>query len=165
MQERPLWYFISFMVYFTYTRWGCVYAIGYGCNPVSFQTLKQLYFACRWQASKNCGRSSDFCPSLQLTSPSTSGVSVPWVSSSRLGLASLDCGFSGLFSSRDTFFVPCCGGGATSRFSRSWWSSTLLFFSLNVTGSQLVYPGRRFSFSLLWADHSKQERKVQDVRV
>lgn len=142
-------------------------------NGFLWSTQINLYFSLlqkppQWLDWQQAGRqgwtSTDQQVSLQsaeLTIPSASSVSMPWVSFCLLGCAIVANGFSCLFSCRSTVFVPGRSARAPSRFSRCWCSSTLLFFSLGVSRSRLVCPARLFSVTPLWADQSKQEGKRQ----
>lgn len=119
--------------------------------------MSQAHFPCR-EAGSHEYRQTNWLQSqlVELTNPTTSVVSVPRVSFSLSGWACLACGFIGLFSPRGTVSVPgcSCSGGQ---------SGTLLFFSLNISRSHLICPGEGFSITPLWADQTKQERKVCKV--
>lgn len=150
----------------TSNTWGCLYAaMAYRCRvlysrPCSTTNSNKAHFPCR-EAGKNIRQVNGLQSELiELTDTSTSGVSVSLVSFTLCGGTSLDCGFSCLFSSRGSIFVPCRGSGATSRFGGSGQSGTMLLFSLNFPRSHLVCPGMGFSITALWADQSKQEEKV-----
>lgn len=120
-------------------------------GPAPLQTaIKHIFHAGRQARTQTGQRAS---AAAELTSPSTSGVSMPLVSFTLCGWDSLgcglDCGFSCLFSSRGTIFVPCSGSGATSRFCRSGQSATLRLFSLIFPRPHQVCPGMGFSVTAL----------------
>lgn len=147
----------------THSQWVFVKHTNKICTSVFSKNLHSDLTDSR-QAGRQGWTSTDQQVSLQsaeLTIPSASSVSMPWVSFCLLGCAILASGFSCLFSCRSTVFLPGRSARAPSRFSRCWCSSTLLFFSLGVSRSRLVCPARLFSVTPLWADQSKQEGKRQ----
>lgn len=124
---------------------------------------KHIFHAGRQAAMKNW-QENRLQPQLaKLTNPTTSVVSVPRVSFSLSGWACLACGFIGLFSPRRTISVPGCGCTAACRFGSGGQSGNLLFFSLNISRSHLISPGKRLSIAALWADQRKQGRKLIEL--
>lgn len=85
----------------------------------------------------------------ELTVPTISAVSAPWVSFSLSGGACLACSFTGLFSSRGTLSVSGGSSSATCRFGRGGQRGALLLFSLNVSRSRLICTHETFSFTSL----------------